>query len=105
MADAENTVLVDGVEPSILVRLLDIADNPAAVKVYEDRELVKGEDPVLLTPEDLGILGAFGIEIINKDSHINVHESKSEQAALNVPSDSEVVKLSPTNIGQSSPQV
>lgn len=67
------TVTVDGVEPSILVSLLDIPDNPGRVKVYTaddgtDRYLVKGGEPTLLTPKDLGVLGIVSYEILKAET-------------------------------------
>lgn len=73
MADTdntENTVTVDGVEPSILVKLVDSKENPGRVKVSNDdsgaeRFLVKGEDGILLTPQDLALVGGVEVEIVD----------------------------------------
>jgi hypothetical protein len=116
MPDA-TTVTVDGVEPSILVKLLDIKDNPDRVRLFTaddgtERYLVKeNEEPVLITPADLGALGSVGIEIIGdekgkfvtKEDDTSAPVSSVQSPVVN-PADSGVVKLSPT-IGQSSPQV
>lgn len=69
MADAINTVKVDGVEPSIPVKLLNNNDNPARVKLFTaddgtERFLVKGaENYLLITPTDLSVLGGFHIDV------------------------------------------
>lgn len=95
MADAINTVKVDGVEPSIPVKLLDNNDNPARVKLFTaedgtERFLVKGaEDYFLVTSADLSVLGGFGIDI---DSP----ESKAAPLAQNRP-ESTVVLPTPAN--------
>lgn len=103
MPDATSNVTVDGVEPSISVKLLNIADNPSKVKIFDaddgtERWLVKeNEEPILITPNDLGILGPFGIEVINTSTSDSPQDSP----------DSGIVKLPPavTPTGQSSPQV
>lgn len=70
MPDATSTVTIDGIEPSIPVKLLNTSDNPYRVKIYTaddgtERFLVKDNDsPILVTPADLVILGSVGIEII-----------------------------------------
>jgi hypothetical protein len=117
MADADSTLTVDGVEPSIPVKLLKIQDNPAKVKIFNDdnggeRWLDKDDEgPTLCTPSDLGALGAFGIEIVKDDDSEPVVVEKNEVKDVapittqNAP-ESGVVKLSPAiPTGQSSPQV
>lgn len=70
MPDATNTVMVDGVEPSIPVKLLNYAENPERVKLFTaddgtERFLVKNaEDALLVTPSDMSILGSVGYEIV-----------------------------------------
>lgn len=72
MPDATNTVTVDGVEPSISVRLLDISENPERIKLTTgddgtERFLVKNsENSFLVTPADLVVLGSAGIEICDE---------------------------------------
>lgn len=116
MPDATSNVTVDGVEPSILVKLLKISDNPAKVQIFNDdnggeRWLDKNSDePVLCTPNDLGALGAFGIEIVKDDDSELVVLDKDEvkdntpiatQNAMEVG----VARPSPAiPTGQSSPQ-
>lgn len=116
MADATSTVTVDGVKPSILVKLLNIPDNPAAVKIFDDdtggeRWLVKeNEEPVLVTPTDLGVLGVCGIEIVDPSAPTPA-ETADKDVKDNAPIPTQnapegVVKLSPgIPTGQSSPQV
>lgn len=69
MPDATSTVQVDGVEPSIPVKLLNNNDNPARVKLFTaedgtERFLTKGaENYFLVTPTDLSVLGGFHIDV------------------------------------------
>jgi hypothetical protein len=68
MAGADNTLTVDGVEPSIPVTLLDIADNPERVQLYTaddgtERFIVKGAEATLAVPGELGNLGTVSVEI------------------------------------------
>lgn len=63
MADA-NTVTVDGVEPSIPVKLLDVKGNPERIKIFSGY-IVKGDDAVLVTPEDLAAISGVQIEVGN----------------------------------------
>ena|ERR1039457_5441917 len=70
MPDATNTVTVGGVEPSILVKLVVSKENPGRVKLSNDdsgteRFLTKGEDGILLTPQDLALVGAVEVEVLN----------------------------------------
>lgn len=90
MADADNTLTVDGVEPSIAVRLLDIKDNPERVQIYTsddgtDRYLVKGGEPVLLTQKDIGTLGPFSVEIENAGTQKSVFTTASTPATPGAP--------------------
>lgn len=106
-----STVTVDGVEPSILVKLLNISDNPERVKIFTaddgtERWLYKDtETPVLVTPSDLAILGSVGIEIIPRQ-HAQVAEPQHEPQHPQQQDLAEgVVKSSPAiTLGQSSPQ-
>lgn len=115
MADADSTLTVDGVEPSILVKLLNISDNPSKVKIFDgddgtERWLVKeNEEPVLVTPTDLGVLGACGIEIVDTSAPIpadTANKDVKDNAPISTQNAPEgVVKLSPgIPTGQSSPQ-
>lgn len=68
MPDATSTVKVDGVEPSILVSLVDVKDNPERIKLFTaddgtERYLTKTGNAVLVTNKDLSILGGFSIDI------------------------------------------
>jgi hypothetical protein len=67
--DATNTVKVDGVEPSILVRLSDEPEAPERVKLHTaddgtERFLVKGGEPVWVVGQDLVGLGAVPYEVV-----------------------------------------
>lgn len=79
MADVASTVTVDGVEPSILVKLLDVAENPHSIKVFTTT-LYKDADPVLVTPEDINVLGSYAIEIINDEDNKTSTETPAEKA-------------------------
>lgn len=74
MADATSTVTVDGVEPSILVKLVNSSENPGRVKLVSDdsgtdRYIEKDSDtPVLITSSDLAVLGTVEIEIVDGDT-------------------------------------
>lgn len=69
MPDATSTVKVDGVEPSILVRLLDEPEAPERVKLHTaddgtERFLVKGGEPVWVVGQDLEGLGVVSFEVV-----------------------------------------
>lgn len=89
MADA-TTVTVDGVEPSIPVKLLDVKGNPEQVKIFSDddgtyRYLVKGEEPILLTPQDLAALVGVEIEISKGEHNIATTAANPEAAQIATP--------------------
>lgn len=64
MADAtDSAVTVDGVEPSISVKLLDVPKNAGGVKFRSGRTIVINEIKKL-TNEELVDLGAFAHEIV-----------------------------------------
>lgn len=97
MPDVTDKVTVDGVEPSILVKLLDVKDNPHSVKIFTDdrgghRNLYKGGNAVLVTPTDLSVLGGFAIEIVDQDVDDTENLSTgfaSEQATGDAPTPGE----------------
>ena|ERR1019366_1346059 len=100
MPDTTSTVTVDGVEPSILVKLLNTKENPARVKIYTDdnggdRYLEKAnETPFLVTQADLSVLGGVEIEIVSDTPA----DSAPESPVVSAPSSAEIVnKLSPVN--------
>jgi hypothetical protein len=64
MPDATDTN-VDGVEPSIFVRLLNVVENPFSVALNDVKKLVKDGEPVKVTRNELAKLGAFAIEIVD----------------------------------------
>lgn len=108
MADATSTVTVDGVEPSILVKLLNTPANPERVKIFTDddgtyRYLVKGDDEsMLVTPADLAVLGGVGIEFIETDKDSIPAPSATEQPAGKSPGvvNTPVNSISPGQSGQ-----
>jgi hypothetical protein len=90
MALDADTVTVDGVEPSIPVKLLDVKGNPDQVKIFSDdngtyRYLVKGEDPILLTPQDLAALVGVEVEISKGDHNVPVTAEHPEAAQISTP--------------------
>jgi hypothetical protein len=102
MPDATSTVKVDGVEPSILVRLLDEPESPLRVKVFTaddgtERFLVKGGEPILVTSKDLSVLGVVPYEIVGASS-----ESVEPAAISSGPKSAPVIPDNP--LGPSSPQ-
>lgn len=95
MADA-NSVTVDGIEPSIPVKLLDVKDNPEQVKIFSDddgtyRYLVKGADPILLTPQDLAALVGVEVEISKGDHNVPVSAGEQTPPALTPTPDTVVI--------------
>ena len=89
MADA-TTVTVDGVEPSIPVKLLDVKGNPEQVKIFSDAEgtyryLVKGEEPILLTPQDLAAISGVEAEISEGVHNVAVSAANPEAAQISTP--------------------
>jgi hypothetical protein len=94
MPDATISVKVDGVEPSIPVKLLNVKDNPERVKLFTaedgtERFLVKGDENYnLVTPTDLSVLGGFSIDIEDK---------QTPAAAPNRPESGVVVTSSPVS--------
>lgn len=91
MADAINTVKVDGVEPSIPVKLLDINENPARVKLFTaedgtERFLVKGaEDYFLVTPTDLSVLGGFHIDVDSPNTAPGIPAQNRPESTIVIP--------------------
>lgn len=72
MPDATNTVKVDGVEPSILVRFLDEPDAPERVRLRPaddgtERFLVKG-GKLWLVDRDFEGLGVIPYEVVERKS-------------------------------------
>lgn len=100
MPDATSTVQVDGVEPSIPVKLLDNNDNPARVKLFTaedgtERFLVKGaENYFLVTPTDLSVLGGFHIDV----------DSDADDNEIVVSADVDDKKPEPTTPAQNRPE-
>lgn len=87
--DAISTGTVDGVEPSILVKLLNVVENPHSVMVSVDKWIHKEfETPVLLTSEELSKLGGFAVEVVDdveKDisAPVTAPETKIETSVNN----------------------
>jgi hypothetical protein len=67
MADVNSPVSDDGVEPSILVELLDVPHNAGGAKPRSGNVIPIGV-PTLVTDEELSDLGAFAYVIVEKDA-------------------------------------
>ena len=106
MPDATNTVTVDGVEPSILVKLNDITDNPGRVKIFTaddgTERYVTKDNEILVTPQDLSVLGSVSYEVLNNDTPA---QTSPAAPTFSAPKPAEVVSSPVNSIGQSSPQV
>jgi hypothetical protein len=97
MPDVTSTVKVDGVEPTILVRLTDEVDTPERVRIFTSddgtkRFLIKGSDPVLVTNKDLSVLGGVPVEILD---YAGTSKASLDASARNQPE--VVVTPSPVN--------
>jgi|ERR1700722_12057944 len=96
-----NTVKVDGVEPSIFVKLVDSVSNPERIKLFTaedgtERFLVKGDENYFpVTNNDLAQLGGYEIELEPTSA-----QTPAVQPAQNRPESTIVIPTPATTPGQ-----